>query len=51
MSLIYLYCLNIDVMRIASTQMSYAYSYCLYIDVVCLFMLFTHKNHAHDFHV
>jgi hypothetical protein len=27
------------------------YSYCLDMDVVCLFMLFTHENCAHDFHV
>jgi hypothetical protein len=23
----------------------------LHTDVACLFVLFTHKNHAHDFHV
>jgi hypothetical protein len=45
----YLYCLNIDVVCIVSTQMSYAYLYCLYIDVVCLFVLFTNKSHAYNF--
>jgi hypothetical protein len=49
MSFIYLYCLNINVMHIILTQMLYAYLYCLYTDVVCLFVLFTYENHAHDY--
>jgi hypothetical protein len=29
--------------------MSYAYMCCLDMNVVCLFILFTHESHAHDF--
>jgi hypothetical protein len=31
------------------TRMSYAYLYCLDMDVICLFVLFTHESHAHNF--
>jgi hypothetical protein len=62
MSFIYLHFLNINIMRIIQTQMSYVYSYCLDTNVVCLFMkvvhttsmfkhYLTHKGHAHDFRV
>jgi len=49
MSFIYLYGLNIDIMCIVSTWMSYAYSNCLNMDVICLFVLFTHENCEHNF--
>jgi len=48
-SFIYLYYLNIDIMHIVLTQMSYVYSYCLYTNVVCLFVLSTYENHTHKF--
>jgi hypothetical protein len=52
MDLIHLLCyLNIDIVCIVLTQISYVYSYCLNMNVVCVFVVFTHKNHAHDFRV
>jgi hypothetical protein len=47
--LISLYEIDMNIICIIEAQMSYAYLYYLKMNVICLFVLFTHKNHAHDF--